>query len=120
MGNLLHANAKTTPRIRKEIQDSCESIAKLAIKYNLNPKTVHRWKRDTSTEDKKSGAKKIKSSLSDTEQQIVCEFRRVTKLSLDDCFIALKDKIPALSRSNLHRYLQTMGFNLHMNCWRNI
>jgi len=50
MGNLLHTNAKTTPIIRKEIQDSCESIAKLAIKYNLNPKTVHRWKRDASTE----------------------------------------------------------------------
>ena len=111
MGNLLHANAKTTPRIRKEIQESKESIAKLAIKYNLNPKTVHRWKRDTSTEDKKSGAKKIRSSLSDIEQQIVCEFRRVTKFSLDDCFIALKDKIPTLSRSNLHRCLQRNGLS---------
>ncbi|MBD3795278.1 MAG: IS481 family transposase, partial [Epsilonproteobacteria bacterium] len=33
MGSLLHANAKTTPRIRKEIEESKESIAKLAIKY---------------------------------------------------------------------------------------
>jgi len=112
MGNLLHANAKTTPRIRKEIQESKESIAKLAIKYNLNPKTVHRWKRDTSTEDKKSGAKTIRSSLSPMEQQIICEFRRTTKLSLDDCYIALKDTIPALSRSNLHRCLRRNGLSV--------
>lgn len=106
MGTILHANAKTTPRIRKEIQESNESIAKLALKYNLNPKTVHRWKRDTVTTDKKSGAKIIRSSLSLMEQQVVCEFRRVTKLPLDDCFIALKEKIPSLTRSNLHRCLQ--------------
>ncbi|MBD3795695.1 MAG: hypothetical protein IE881_07160, partial [Epsilonproteobacteria bacterium] len=41
------ANAKTTPRIRKEIEESKESIAKLAIKYNLNPKTVQKWKNAT-------------------------------------------------------------------------
>lgn len=106
MGNILHANAKTTPRIRKEIRESKESIAKLAIKYNLNPKTIQKWKNATSTEDKKSGAKTIRSSLSPMEQQIICEFRRTTKLALDDCFIALKEKIPALTRSNLHRCLK--------------
>ena len=30
MGSIQHANAKTTPRIRKEIQDSNETIAQLA------------------------------------------------------------------------------------------
>jgi len=38
MGNILHLNAKTTIRIRKEIQESKESILKLAKKYSLNPK----------------------------------------------------------------------------------
>ena len=112
MGNILHANATTTPRIRKEIQESKESIAKLAQKYNLNPKTIARWKKDTTTHDKKSGPITISSSLSQEEQQIVCEFRRVTKLSLDDCFIALKDKIPTLTRSNLHRCLQRNGLSV--------
>ena len=112
MGDILHANAKTTPRIRKEIQESGESIAKLAIKYNLNPKTVHRWKRDTVITDKKSGAKTIRSSLSEIEQQIVCEFRRTTKLPLDDCFVALKEQIPTLTRSNLHRCLQRNGLSV--------
>ena len=44
MGSILHANAKTTPRIRQEIQNSTASIALLAKHYNLNPKTVIRWK----------------------------------------------------------------------------
>ena len=31
MGSVLHANAKTTPRIRKEIQESVESAPTLAV-----------------------------------------------------------------------------------------
>ena len=34
MGNILHGGAKTTPKIRKEIQDSHKSIAALARQYN--------------------------------------------------------------------------------------
>ena len=34
MGNILHLNAKTTIRVRKEIQESKESILKLAKKYS--------------------------------------------------------------------------------------
>ncbi len=45
MGKLLHANAKTTIRVRKEIQESKESLANLAKKNSLNVKTVARfWK----------------------------------------------------------------------------
>ena len=44
MGNIQHANAKTTPRIRKEIQESSETIAELAARLSLNPKTVMKWK----------------------------------------------------------------------------
>jgi hypothetical protein len=35
MGNTLHSNAKTTIKVRKEMQDSKESNAKLANKYSL-------------------------------------------------------------------------------------
>ncbi|MCP4355626.1 MAG: transposase family protein [Proteobacteria bacterium] len=44
--------------------------------------------------------------MSDREQAISCEFRKVTKFSIDDCFCALKDDIPKLSRSNLYRCLK--------------
>jgi len=112
MGNILHSNAKTTPAIRKEIQESKSSIAVLAKRYNLNPKTVAKWRKASRVVDNRSGPKIPKSVLSTTEQAVICEFRRVTKLPLDDCFISLKDKIPALSRSNLHRCLTRHGLNV--------
>ena len=112
MGSLLHGNATTTPRIRKEIQNSMESAAELAKRLNLNIKTVLKWKKSGSVWDKRSGPLEPKSALSQTEQQIVCELRRISKLSLDDLYIALKDKIPHLTRSNLHRCLKRHGLNV--------
>jgi len=38
MGNILHGGAKTTPKIRKEIQEPVKSIAALARQYDLNQK----------------------------------------------------------------------------------
>jgi hypothetical protein len=39
MGQLLHGSARTTAAVRRAIQHSQESIAKLAKRYDLNPKT---------------------------------------------------------------------------------
>ena len=106
MGNILHSNAKTTPRIRKEIQESNQTLKALAKHYNLNVKTVAKWKNQERITDKKSGPTNPKSTvLTEVEENIICEFRRITKFSLDDVFIALMDKIPKLTRSNLHRCL---------------
>ena len=63
MGNLLHPNATTTPRIRKEIQESTETVAALAKKYNVNPKTIQKWKKRESTQDAKYGPKKVNTVL---------------------------------------------------------
>ncbi len=37
MEQILHANARTTAAVRREIRDSKESIAKAAIRFNVNP-----------------------------------------------------------------------------------
>ncbi len=103
MAQTLHGNARTTIKIREEIKESKDSIIKKAKKYNVNPKTIQKWMRREDVVDLKCGPKKIISSLSDEEQKIVCEFRRITRLSLDDCLVVLKEKIPSLTRSNLHR-----------------
>ena len=117
MGRIQHANAKTTPRIRKEIQASNETIAVLAKRLSLNPKTVIKWKHSPTVEDKKSGPTIPKSTvLTEQEEKIICEFRRVTRFSLDDVFIALIDNIPALTRSNLHRCLVRHGLNRLPKC----
>lgn len=112
MGSIHHANAKTTARVRQEIQNSSESIAALAVRYGINHKTVLHWKHADGVEDKKSGPENPRSTvLTPAEEQVVCEFRRLTKFSLDDVFVSLKDKIPALTRSNLHRCLQRHGLS---------
>jgi transposase InsO family protein len=111
MGNLLHGSAKTTHRVRKEIQRSDKSIAALARQYYLNPKTVRYWKNAGTIFDKKSGPKTRVSVLNKLEQQAVCEVRRTLQLPLDDLFIVFKDSIPALTRSNLHRCLQHHGLS---------
>ena len=57
--------------------------------------------------NKKTGPKNPRSTvLIPSEEQVICEFRRLTKFSLDDVFISLKKEIPALTRSNLHRCLK--------------
>ena len=106
MGQILHKLARTTEIIRNEIQKSNKSISALARLYGISRPTVYKWKNAENTSDKKSGAKKIRSSLTEIEQKIICEFRKKTLLPLDDIFIALKDEIPAISRSNVHRCLQ--------------
>lgn len=109
MGQLLHKCAKTTFRIRKEIQESKESIASLANKYSINVKTVSKWKNRLSVEDIKMGPKRTRTVLKPLEEAIIVEFRKKTLLPLDDIYISLKDHLPTLTRSNLHRCLQRHG-----------
>jgi len=40
MGQILHGSARTTAAVRRAIQQSQASIARLAKPYALNPKTV--------------------------------------------------------------------------------
>jgi hypothetical protein len=47
MGQLLHGSARTTAAVRRAIQHSQESLATLAERYHLNPKTVAKWKKRT-------------------------------------------------------------------------
>ena len=43
MGQLLHACARTTEKVRRDIQNSEESLIKLSKRYGINPKTVAKW-----------------------------------------------------------------------------
>ena len=112
MGQILHARAKTTHGVREEIQNSSQSIRKLAAKYNINFKTVLKWKNRDEVEDKPMGAKKLNTVLTGIEENIICAFRKTTLLPLDDCYLALRDQIPKLSRSNLHRCLKRHGLSV--------
>lgn len=107
MGQVLHGTATTTHRIRKEIQASNSTLKALSLQYNINIKTVRKWKGRSSVEDLKCGKSKGQgSALEGVAEQIIIETRLKTLLPLDDLYIVLKPIIPELSRSNLHRCLQ--------------
>ena len=86
MGQILHGSARTTEAVRRAIQDSQASIASLAAQYNLNPKTVHKWKKRSHVHDAAMGPKSSHSTvLSLEEEAAIIAFRKHTLLPLDDC-----------------------------------
>jgi transposase len=112
MASVLHGSARTTPCVRAELQASKESTRSLAARYGLNPKTVKKWRNRTTTADAPMGPKAPKSTvLTPAEEAIVVAFRQKTLLPLDDVLGCLRDTIPNLSRSALHRCLQRHGIS---------
>jgi hypothetical protein len=112
MGHILHARARTTPEVRREIQHSQESLITLAKRYGVNPKTVGKWRKRDFVHDAPMGPKVVRSkSLSPVEEAVVVAFRVYTRLPLDDCLYSLQETIPHLSRSCLHRCLQRHGLS---------
>ncbi|MEM6744705.1 MAG: IS481 family transposase [Pseudomonadota bacterium] len=112
MGQVLHGSATTTHAIRAAIQRSQASAAELSRTYGINPKTVLKWRKRATVEDRKTGPREPRSSvLSPEEEAAIVAFRRHTLLPLDDCLYALQPSIPHLTRSSLHRCLQRHGIS---------
>lgn len=112
MGQVLHGSATTTHAVRAAIQRSQASASALSETYGINPKTVLKWKKRTSLEDRKTGPSTPRSTvLSEVEEAAIVAFRRHTLLPLDDCLYALQPTIPHLTRSSLHRCLQRHGIS---------
>ena len=112
MGQVLHGCAATTETVRRAIQQSQESIRVLARRYNVNPKTVAKWKRRDHVHDAPMGPKQPRSTtLSADEEAIIVAFRKQTLLPLDDCLYTLQETMPHLTRSALHRCLQRHGIS---------
>ncbi len=110
MVNILHGGARTTPRIRAELQRSQEKTSVLARQYGLSRTTITKWRTRTTTEDHPLGPRQPKSTvLSAAEEAVIVEFRRRTMPPLDDVMGALHESIPKLTRSNLHRCLTRHG-----------
>ena len=111
MASVLHGSARTTPRIRAELKAAKAPARLLASQYGLNVKTVLKWRDRVETTDAPMGPKPKSTVLTPAEEAIIVEFRRRTLLPLDDVLGCLKDTIPNLSRSALHRCLQRHGIS---------
>src|SRR5215218_4423267 len=98
MAGVLHGSARTTPRIRAELQASQEATRVLAARYGLNPKTVAKWRNRSTTADQPMGPKRPRSTtLTEAEEAIIVEFRRRTLLPLDDVLGCLRESLGMLS-----------------------
>ena len=85
MGQVLHGSARTTQAIRRSIQRSQESLQTLAKRHNIDPKTVTKWRKRTTTSDAPMGPKPASTVLTVEEEAIAVAFRQHTLLALDDC-----------------------------------
>jgi transposase-like protein len=72
MGQILHGSAKTTHAVRAAIQRSRATIAQLAERYDLNPKTVMKWRRRQFVEDMPMGPQDARSSALTVEEEALC------------------------------------------------
>jgi transposase-like protein len=59
MGQLLHGSATTTEAVRRAIQHSQQSLRAVAKRHGVNPKTVAKWKRRSSTADLRTGPRPL-------------------------------------------------------------
>jgi transposase-like protein len=90
MGQVRHGCATTTHAVRAAIQRSQATNAALSRELGINVKTVAKWHKRETIEDRKSGPTEPSSTvLSTDEEAMVVAFRRHTLLPLDDCPYAL-------------------------------
>jgi len=111
MPNKLHGRATTTPLIRKQIQESTDTIKVLAKRYNINQNTVLKWKNRKHVTDLRPGPPARSKALTRQEEAAVVAFRKHTLLPLDDCLYTLRKILPKLTRSCLYRCFKRHGIN---------
>jgi len=63
MGQILHGSATTTHAVRAAIQRSQASLAQLSETYNINTKTVAKWRKRAGVDDLKTGPKDPRSTV---------------------------------------------------------
>jgi transposase-like protein len=94
MGQILHGSARTAEAARRAIQNSQESLRKLALHYGVSPETIAKWRKRDSVSDARMGPEEPSSAvLSKDEEALIVAFRKHTLLPLDDCLYALQESI---------------------------
>lgn len=89
----IHKNAKTTPKIREEIKNSDKTISQLAKIYNLSWNTVKKWKTRDNTNDKSSRPDKLRTDLTQEQEDLICLTRKQFKKSIDDIAYIMEQEL---------------------------
>jgi len=108
----LHANATTSPKIRREIQAAPPEVSDsaLAKRYGVTVDTIRRWRGRDSVEDRSHTPHHLQTTLTKAQEDVVVEIRRTLLLPLDDLLVVTREFInPKASRSGLSRCLHRHG-----------
>ena len=106
-----HTNAKTNMHSREIIQQSTLSNTELAERFEIDEKTVSKWKNRDHLIDKSSRPHTIRRSLTDLEREVIRVVRTLTWIELDDLVDSVLPSIPKANRSNVYRTLRDFDVN---------
>jgi len=112
MSCTIHSNARTTPRIRQEIQEAAPwvSNAELARRYGIHRHTVAKWRKRENTEDGSHRPHRLKTTLTPEQEAVLVSVRETLLVPLDDLLVLAREFLnPDLSRSALDRCLRRHG-----------
>jgi transposase-like protein len=106
-----HTNAKTNLHSREIIQQSSLTNIELSERFEIDEKTVSKWKNRDFLTDKSSRPHTIQRSLTDIEREVIRVVRSLTWIELDDLVDTVLPSIPKANRSNVYRTLRAFGVN---------
>jgi transposase-like protein len=110
MSHKIHSQARTTPKIRAEIQACTLSDRAAAKKYNVTRSTIRKWRKRENQQDLSHCPYVLKTTLTPIQELIVVELRKTLLLPLDDLLVITREFVnPKVSRAGLQRCLKRNG-----------
>lgn len=102
----LHANATTTPRVRRYLQQSDKSDRELAKELGISVTTVRRWRNREQAADRSTTPNVIYKAMRPEQVALVNALRDTLYAPLDELLFMVNDGLGiAVSRATLNRYL---------------
>jgi len=105
----LHANATTTPRIRRYLQQSDKSDRELSLELGISVTTVRRWRNREHISDNHTTPKVIHKAMRQEQISLINALRDATGAPLDELLLLVNDGLGInVSRATLNRYLKAV------------